>query len=388
MQSNKLRMAIRATAAVAVLSMAGPASAVDFTAGDYEMSVYGYARLNATYDIDEDIAGRGTRSGDFSKINVGADEDDEVGGNFGADALQSRLGFKVMTPEGVKIVVEGDFRGTRGDSTGDFRLRHAFGEYNGVLIGRYWSNYSSFVGNTSQLEFDGVPGNAGYQFRASQVRYTTGSLSVSLEEPSTRIASAGSQSVKTEMPAITARFESSMDSLSYSAAAIVRQVGYDTGTEDDSAIGVGAFVAAKLALNDTFSIQGQVNVSEGANGYLWRSGSNYYGQDAYIDSNGDLETISGYGANLGVSMKTGDGSSVNVVYGVTELDLDDAVADTLTSGITSTASESNSTAAINYQWSPVKNVNMGVQYAFHMVDKVNGDSGDASRIHFAAQYNF
>jgi hypothetical protein len=29
------------------------------------------------------------------------------------------------------------------------RLRHAYGEYNNVLIGRTWSNYNSFVGNTA-----------------------------------------------------------------------------------------------------------------------------------------------------------------------------------------------------------------------------------------------
>jgi len=56
MQSNKLRMAIRATAAVAVLGMAGPASAVSFDAGGWNTSVNGYARLNASYDIDEDVS--------------------------------------------------------------------------------------------------------------------------------------------------------------------------------------------------------------------------------------------------------------------------------------------------------------------------------------------
>lgn len=388
MQSNKLRMAIRATAAVAVLGMAGPVSAIDFKAGDYDMAVYGYARLNATYDIDENVAGRGTRSADFSKINVGAAEANEASGHFGADARQSRIGVKVMSPEGVKVVVEGDFRGTASTGNGDLRLRHAYGEYNGWLMGRYWSNFTSFVGNTSQLEFDGKPGNAGLQSRAAQVRYTTGPLSVALEQPNSSVASTAALTEKTQTPAITARYESSIDSLNYSVAAIVRQVGYDTGAADESAIGAGAFVAAKLALNDTFSVQGQVVVSNGTNGYLWRSGSNYYADDAYVDGNGDVETISGYGANLGVSMKTGSGSSVNVVYGMTELDLDDAVADSATSGITAADTESNSSASINYQWSPVKNVNMGVQYAYLMVDKVNGDSGDASRIHFSAQYNF
>jgi hypothetical protein len=271
------------------------------------------------------------------------------------------------------------------------------------MMGRYWSNYNSFVGNTSQLEFDGVPGNAGYQFRTAQVRYTTGPLSVSLEQPSTRIAQEmliekrdetgavlavnepGSGPVKTTMPAVTARFDNSMGGLSYSAAAIVRQIAYDIGTADDSAMGYGAFVAGNLALSDTFSVQGAINVSEGANGYLWRSGNNYYGPDAYIDGNGDLETISGYGATLGVTMKTGTGSSVNVVYGMAKLDLDDAVAD---NAIAASDHESNSMAAVNYQWTPVKNVDLGVQYAYHMVDTIGGDDGDASRIHFAAQYNF
>ncbi|MCK7551158.1 hypothetical protein [Marinobacter goseongensis] len=55
MQSNKLRMAIRATAAVAVLGVAGQANAVNFNAGDYEMNLYGYGRLNASYDIPESV---------------------------------------------------------------------------------------------------------------------------------------------------------------------------------------------------------------------------------------------------------------------------------------------------------------------------------------------
>ncbi|MGK2188142.1 MAG: hypothetical protein ACI97Y_000048, partial [Pseudomonadales bacterium] len=71
MQSNKLRMAIRATAAIAVLGMAGPASAVSFDAGGYDTSIYGYARLNASYDIDENVS-NDTSSFDYSKINVGA----------------------------------------------------------------------------------------------------------------------------------------------------------------------------------------------------------------------------------------------------------------------------------------------------------------------------
>ncbi len=50
-----------------------------------------------------------------------------------ADAFQSRIGLTTMTPQGVKINLEGDFRGSGG---GSLRLRHAYGEYNGILMGQ------------------------------------------------------------------------------------------------------------------------------------------------------------------------------------------------------------------------------------------------------------
>ena len=56
MQSNKLRMAIRSTAAVAILGVAAQAQAVSFETGGYQTDIYGYARLNASYDIDSNQA--------------------------------------------------------------------------------------------------------------------------------------------------------------------------------------------------------------------------------------------------------------------------------------------------------------------------------------------
>ncbi|WP_266099175.1 hypothetical protein [Marinobacter lipolyticus] len=164
MQSNKLRMAIRATAAVAVLGVAGQASALELSTGDFETSLYGYARLNASYDIDSDQA-LSTRSGSYDGL---AGNDDAAEGHFGADAVQTRIGVKTTTPQGVNVTVEGDFRG------GTLRLRHGFGEYKGVLLGQTWSNFTSFVGNTSTLDFDSLPGLAGLQGRVAQARYTTG----------------------------------------------------------------------------------------------------------------------------------------------------------------------------------------------------------------------
>ncbi len=379
MQSNKLRTAIRATAAVAVLGVAGQAGAVSFTAGDYDMAVYGYARFNASYDIDSNQA-LSTRSGSYDGL---AGNDDAAEGHFGADAFQSRIGVKATSPEGVMVNVEGDFRGGGG---GSLRLRHAYGSYMGVLAGQTWSNFTSFVGNTSTLDFDSLPGVAGFQSRTPQIRYTSGPLSLSLEDPrSSFVTTAANDIQKDSMPALTARLEDSAGGLSYSAAVLAHQVGYDDGTNDESSFGFATFVAGKLALSDMITVQGSLSYTDGANSYLYRSGDNFGAASAYVDSSGDVETISGYGGTIGTGISLGGGRSVNIGYGMVEVDWDDAEADGVA---VADESETNSAIMANYQWTPVKNVMMGVEYARLSRENVDGTDGDANRILFAAQYNF
>ena len=52
------------------------------------------------------------------------------------------------------------------------------------------------------------------------------------------------------------------------------------------------------------------------------------------------------------------------------------------------AQQTNQNVFLNYQWTPVKNTMMGVEYGYWDTENVDGDSKDANRILFAAQYNF
>jgi hypothetical protein len=370
MQSNKLRMAIRSTAAVAILGVAGQASALEMSAGDVKASLYGYARLNMSYDLDDNLADP-TQSGLFSNI-TGSDID----GHFGASANQSRVGINLENKEGVKVNFEGDFY------AGNFRIRKAYGEYNGLLAGQTWSNYNSFIGNTPTLDFTGAAGWAGYQLRTPQVRYTTGGLSVSVEDPRNGGVLDNRGTAKDGMPAFTARFAGGSDALSFSVAGLVKQSSIDDGsTVDESATGFAAFADAKLALSDILSIQGAINYSNGANAYLYNSGA----ADAYDDGSG-LETISGIGASIGASLGLGGGRSVNLALGMTQVDWDDAVDD----GVTGAAgqAETNQNLFLNYQWTPVANTMMGIEYQYWDTETQSGNSEDANRVMFAAQYNF
>lgn len=386
MQSNKLRMAIRATAAAAVFGVAGQAGAVELSTGDYETNLYGFARVVAAYDLDEDIS-NGGRAGAFSKITTG--NADTADGHFGMDANTSRLGLSIVNPEGVKTVVEFDFDNS---ANLDVRLRHAYGEYKGVRIGRYWSNYNTWVGNTANLDFDGAPGNGGAQDRTEQITYMSGPLSFSLENPIDYGGVVGAPAI-TSSPALTAKFEDSQGGISYAVGVMAKQTGYDTGTSDDSVIGYAGFLAGKIAITDMISIQGAINYSDGANAYVYRAGSNFGGPDAYVDANGDLETIKAYAGALGASFGLGGGRSVNVGYGMATSDLDDAVQSRAWAASTSpeaasTSRDTNTTMYVNYMWSPVDSVSMGVQFENLETETQGGDDGDANRIMYLAQYSF
>lgn len=383
MQSNKLRMAIRSTAAVAMLGVAAQASAIELDTGGYQTNVYGFARIAASYDIDENIAAGG-QSGNFSGITTG--NGDTADGHFGMDANTSRLGVSVVSPQDVKAVVEFDF--DRDDSLTP-RLRLAYGEYKGVLIGQNWSNFNSFIG-TYGLDFDGLPGLAGVQSRTTQVRYTSGPLSVSLEEPFNSVGNgvtAGApvtDDTINSSPAFTARLEDSQGGLSYSAAVLAKQTAYDTGGNDDSIVGYAAFLAGSIALTDMITINATLNYGDGATGYIYRAGGNFSQYDGYTD-NGDIESVEAYGGSLGANFDLGGGRSITAGYGTASVDLDDAVAD---SGLSPTTTDTNTMMFVTYQWMPVEKVTMGVEYAYLETETQGGDDGDANRLMFLAQYNF
>jgi hypothetical protein len=60
----------------------------------------------------------------------------------------------------------------------------------------------------------------------------------------------------------------------------------------------------------------------------------------------------------------------------------------LNTNLAATTTDTNSTMFINYQWVPIKDVKMGVEFANLKTETQGGNDGDANRVMFLAQYNF
>ncbi|AJY52922.1 MULTISPECIES: DcaP family trimeric outer membrane transporter [Halomonadaceae] len=366
-------------------------SALETEVGETTVGLYGYVRLNMAYNFDRDAGS--ANEGYFAEA-AGSEDERDVGDQFQVTATQSRIGFQTSTPvEGSTLdtVIEGDFWSYNDDNT-RFRLRHAYGSWNGILAGQTWSNYNTFVAATPTLDFFGTAGSNGYGTRLAQLRYSMGGFSIAAEDPKAQLAENIDGSVPDEdllpdnddavssIPALSLRYENSMGEFSYSIAGIARQLKYDTGSEKDTEMGYGAFAAGAYHAGPV-TLRAIVNASEGANSYLYLSGDYFNGADAYVDTNGKLQTLSGDGGAVGLSYQISPQYSLNASHGYTDVDLGDTT-------VGGNAGRKNKNTFLNLMWTPNERLMYGIEYGYFETELTDDREEDASRVMVAAQYSF
>ena len=372
------------------MALSGLSQAYEIKAGDTTATVYGTVMLDSAY-----YSGR--NNGDFfSYTTVATDGQHKGDGNFDMDAYRSRVGFATSTPtaNGPFLTrIEGDFFG----GSGTFRLRQAWGEWNGLLAGQTWINFGSFIGAMPVINFVGLPGGP-ISHRQAQLRYSYENLHVALENPKGRGGSVDATDVahgvtasasKNRFPDLTIRYEDDKGDFQYAISGLVRSLEYDSGNNtnvtnkwtNDNAIGWGVALAAAYNLTKDITLHGAVTHGDGMGGYV--NGSPIT-TPAYVDAAGSLQTIKTTGYTLSSTFKMGPGA-LGIGYGQVKLDLNDAVR---TPTFTSGAYNFTSSAFLNYLWSPLKNITYGVETGFNQIGKVGGADGSEVSVEGAVMYSF
>lgn len=175
-------------------------------------------------------------------------------------ASPSRLetDFRTQTPVGpLRAFLSGDFAG----SNRTYRLRHAFGQWRGFLIGQTWSTFSDPEAEPDGLDFEGL--NAISLFRQPIVRWTTPlgervEFSAALENPSPDITGASGVN---QVPDVIARLRVNYDAdqarrLLFrgggghtQAALLVRQIRGEADSTPDRVLatwGIGVHVSGRV----------------------------------------------------------------------------------------------------------------------------------------------
>jgi hypothetical protein len=143
--------------------------------GGASVTLYGYVKADFIRNMGFDLGN--TTSG---IKNIGLPGGPATGDFDQTTLRETRIGFDVKAPE-LSARFEGDFYG----SGGYFRLRHAWVEWHGLMVGQNWTNFMSVENLADTVDFQGA--GALPFARVPQVRYTFQAtpdltLSASVEE--------------------------------------------------------------------------------------------------------------------------------------------------------------------------------------------------------------
>ncbi|MFI0473615.1 DcaP family trimeric outer membrane transporter [Halomonas sp. HMF6819] len=376
---NSLKTAVLVSATALSSYSASQTYAYEFEVGETTASIYGYAKLDIIYDVDDEL-GLTSLRGKAARLDI--DKDEGSDGHFSMQAIESRIGFKTSSPvQGSDLitVVEGDFYGDNGN--GGFRLRHAYGEWNDILAGQTWTNFGSGLSATPLIDFAGTSGRA-LTHRQPQLRYTQDNFSFSIEDPDDKGGVVDDAGAKSSLPDMIVRYTDRSEFFNYSLAAVGRYLEYDnagltTPASSDSAFGWGTTFETAVNFTPDLTVRAGVTYGDGIGGYTSGNTSPIPG---YVDENGSLQTVRTVGASLGASLTVGPGA-INAAYSRVENDFEDNPDYVVTN-------ENTTEAWLNYIWAPAGRIQYGVEAGWHQREQVDGNKGDALRLQGMVKYSF
>lgn len=271
------------------------------------------------------------------------------------------------------------------------RLRHAFvkWDYNqnsSILAGQSWSTFFN-VGALPNL-YDFV-GPAGTIFvRQPQIRWTMGGLQLAVENPATRLNDSGGSTVYDngqQMPDLIARYNGKWNDLSWSAAAMGRELRYEDRTnaavegDSDEQYGYALSVSGKWVFGKD-DLRFMVNYGDALGRYMGLNAFN----DGYIRADGSIDTFDQWGAFIAYQHYWSERwrSTLSVsVAGADNPDSDQFA------GANSLAKEYQSAHA-NLSWLPAPGLALGGEVILASKELEDGRDGDMSRVQFSVKYGF
>ena len=329
-----------------------------------DINLYGFVRGDANYIIEG-------ADDDFNKVSSSKED---VKDKLRATAKTTRLGLDFNTNVGgdnkLGGKVEVDFAGTNEA----LRIRHAYLTYNNWLFGQTTSN---FLSNHAPEMIDLGTNVGGGTARIPQVRYgfnlaPATKLFISAEE-----GDSSGKNIKYSVPNLTAKLTQGFADGKGSVSARALVENYKSADDSDTAWGLAAGVNYQVM--DPLKISADVSYVDGNSNYLYGSNSAY----EVNTSNDKIAQNEAFGVQVGGTYKFNEKLRSTLAYGA--LFADDS---TDYATLNQTANEEVYQAWINFIYSPVKPLDLGVEYINGKRDTFAGNSYKDNRVGLMAKYSF
>ena len=341
--------------------------------------VYGFVEGNLIKDF------KGTATGDMftNVLEQPLNKDNPTTGKTALTAQTSRFGFETSTPTALGPVhtqLEADFYayvspkdslGTTDNNRNRLRVRQAYGEYAGWLIGQTWSTFMDLDDGPETADFNGP---IGMPFsRPVQIRYTyntpTGaSFKVALENPTDGA----------NRPNLVLSASKSYD---WGGAFNVRFISHEQSKDGVSTTGSGYGIGGSYKLTDSLTVMGQYTAVDADDDNYLMYGANYAVTDAGVRL---LDKSRGY--VLGLTNTFSSQLRATLAYGSVESQW--GVGDPYVTANGLDGNKSLKQWHLNFFYTPIKNVDLGVELIQGTRTTYRGDVGDLSRVNLLGRYSF
>lgn len=349
---------------------------VDIAAEDLSLRIGGYVKMDGIHDFQ-----RVGNASKFATATIPVPTEDQERTTF--QARETRLNVDVRSgvkAEAVRFFVEGDFYG----AGGAFNLRHAYGEYGGLLAGQTWTTFMDLSSRPVTLDFEGPDG--ALFIRQPMVRWTqaasdTTSWSLALEGASQGVGALGGVDpnlADAPLPDLTGNLRREVGSGHLQLSGVLRKLRYEGGAGEDEVAGWGLALSGKTPVGPRGRrLMAQLSVGEGTGEYnqaLRDDGQS----DAFLGADGRLEALGNSTAMVGVENDWGPDWSTTVAYSVASLDnVAGQGADVL--------HRTQSTSA-TLLWHPTRHFLAGVEYLYGTREDNDGQRGHANRVMFSFKF--
>lgn len=336
------------------------------------VNLYGFVRGDANYIIE----GADDDFNAVHKVNgAGATDPKLVNDKLRATAKTTRIGLDFNTPVGDAKVggkVEVDFA----SSTENLRIRHAYLTYNDWLFGQTTSN---FLSNHAPEMIDFNTNLGGGTARVPQVRYgfklaPATQLFVSAEE-----ADSSGTGIKYSLPNLTAKLTQGFAEGKGSASARALIENYKSTVADDNETGWGVAAGVNYQVSAPLKVSADISHVVGNSNYLYGANSAY----AVNTTNNSIEQNEFNAVQVGATYKFSPNFRSTLAYGAIFAD-DDTDYATLNTA----ANEKVQQAWVNFIYTPVAPIDLGVEYINGKRDTFAGQSYKDNRVGLMAKYSF
>ena len=284
--------------------------------------------------------------------------------------------------------VEVDFAGTNEA----LRIRHAYLTYNNWLFGQTTSN---FLSNHAPEMIDFATNvGGGTAARIPQVRYgfnlsPATKLFIAAEEGNSSATERNAANtanvasdVKYSLPVLTAKLTQGFADGKGSVSARALVENYKSADDSDTAWGLAAGVNYQVI--DPLKLSADVSYVQGNSNYLYGSNTAFYVNPV----NGNIEQNEAFGVQVGGTYKFNEKLRSTLAYGALFANDGTDYARINYERKNTAANEEVYQAWINFIYSPVKPLDLGVEYINGKRETFAGESKKDNRVGLMAKYSF